>query len=305
MYTILGATGNIGSVIARTLLEKGEKVRVFGRSPERLKEFAGKGAEVQVGDIADANALTKALTGVRAAFLLLPPDMQSKDYRAHQSEVIEALTTAVKNSGLQYAVNLSSIGAQAPSGTGPIAGLHESESKLNAIAKLNVLHLRPAWFMENELRAIPMIQGMGLYGGALKADLKLSMIATKDIGAYAAKRLLKLEFSGKQTQELLGERDVTMKEVAVALGAAIGKPDLGYTEFRYEQVQQALLQMGLSDKTAALFVEMFRGFNEHTAVRLEKRSPENTTPTSIEAFAKEVFAPAYSAGKAAASGNAR
>jgi len=158
--------------------------------------------------------------------------------------------------------------------------------------------------MENELRAIPMIQGMGIYGGAIKADLKLPVIATRDIGAYAANRLLKLEFSGKQTQELLGERDLTMSEVATALGAAIGKPDLKYTEFGYEQVQQALLQMGLSEKTAALFVEMFRGFNEHTAVGLEKRSPENTTPTSIEVFAREVFAPAYS-GKAAASGAAR
>jgi uncharacterized protein YbjT (DUF2867 family) len=304
MYTILGATGNIGSVIARTLLEKGEKVRVFGRSVDKLKMFADKGAEAHVGDITDAKAVSKSLTGVRAAFLLVPPDMQSKDYRAHQSEVVDALTTAVKNSGLQYAVNLSSIGGQASSGTGPIAGLHECESRLNGIEKLNVLHLRAAYFMENELRAIPMIQGMGIYGGAIKADLKLPVIATRDIGAYAANRLLKLEFSGKQTQELLGERDLTMSEVATALGAAIGKPDLKYTEFGYEQVQQALLQMGLSEKTAALFVEMFRGFNEHTAGGLEKRSPENTTPTSIEVFAREVFAPAYS-GKAAASGAAR
>jgi uncharacterized protein YbjT (DUF2867 family) len=304
MYTILGATGNIGSVIARTLLEKGEKVRVFGRSADKLKVFADKGAEAHVGDITDAKAVTKSLTGVRAAFLLVPPDMQSKDYRAHQSEVVEVLATAVKNSGLQYAVNLSSIGAQAPSGTGPIAGLHECESKLNGIEKLNVLHLRAAYFMENELRAIPMIQGMGLYGGAIKADLKLPVIATRDIAVYAAERLLKLEFNGKQTQELLGPRDLTMAEVAAALGAAIGKPDLKYTEFGYEQVQQALLQMGLSEKTAALFVEMFRGFNEHTAVGLEKRSPENKTPTSIEVFAKEVFAPAYS-GKAAASGATR
>jgi uncharacterized protein YbjT (DUF2867 family) len=304
MYTILGATGNIGSVIAKTLLEKGEKVRVFGRSAEKLKVYADKGAEVQVGDVADAGALTKALSGARAAFLLVPPDMQSKDYRAHQSEVVESLATAVKNSGLQYAVNLSSIGAQAPSGTGPIAGLHECESRLNAIEKLNVLHLRPAYFMENELRAIPMIQGMGLYGGAIKGDLKLPMIATRDIGAYAAKRLLKLEFSGKRTEELLGERDLTMNEVATALGAATAKPDLKYTEFGYEQVQQAMLQMGLSEKTAALFIEMFRGFNEGIAVAQEKRTPENSTPTSIEVFAKEVFAPAY-LGKAAASGGPR
>jgi uncharacterized protein YbjT (DUF2867 family) len=274
---------------------------VFGRSAEKLHAYVEKGAEAQVGDVTDANAVRNALNGARAAFLLVPPDMQSKDYRAHQSEVVEALLTAVKNSGLHYAVNLSSFGAQAPSGTGPIAGLHECEVKLNGVEKLNVLHLRPAYFMENELRAIPMIQGMGTYGGALKANLKFPMIATRDIGVYAAKRLLKLDFSGKQTQELLGERDLTMSEVASALGSTIGKPDLKYAEFGYEQVQQAMLQMGLSEKNAALFVEMYRGFNERTVVALENRSAENTTPTSIEVFAKEAFAPAY-LGKAAGSG---
>jgi uncharacterized protein YbjT (DUF2867 family) len=301
MYTIFGATGNIGSVITRRLLEKGEKVRVFGRSAEKLKAYVEKGAEAQVGDVTDANAVTNALNGARAAFLLVPPDMQSKDYRAHQSEVVEALLTAVKNSGLHYAVNLSSIGAQAPSGTGPIAGLHECEVMLNGVEKLNVLHLRAAYFMENELRAIPMIQGMGIYGGALEADLKFPMIATRDVGVYAAKRLLELDFSGKQTQELLGERDLAMNDVATALGKAIGKPDLQYRQFGYEQVQQAMMQAGMSEKTAALFVEMFRGFNESIVVALETRSAENATPTSIEVFAKEVFAPAY-LGKAAGSG---
>jgi uncharacterized protein YbjT (DUF2867 family) len=293
MYTILGATGNIGSVITRTLLEKGEKVRAFARGAEKLKSFADQGAETQAGDITDVVALTKVLTGARAAFLMVPPGMDSKDYRADQEREVEAISTAVKNSGLQYAVNLSSVGAQAEAGTGPIAGLHVHEQKLNGMEKLNVLHLRPAYFMENELAGIGMIQTMGMLGGAIKADLKLPMIATRDIGAYAAKRLLKLDFNGKKTRDLLGERDLTMNEVASVLGKSIGKPDLKYVQFSYEQVGQALIQMGVAPKTAALLVEMFQGMNEGIVAPTEARSPENATPTSIEVFAKEVFAPAY------------
>ena len=45
MYTVLGAAGNIGSVITKTLLEKGEKVRVVGRNAARLEQFVRKGAE--------------------------------------------------------------------------------------------------------------------------------------------------------------------------------------------------------------------------------------------------------------------
>src|SRR5271155_3318139 len=111
MYTILGATGNIGSVIAKTLLEKGETVRVVGRDEGKLRAFTQKGAEGFVGNISDEQAMTKAFAGARAAFLLLPPNMKSPDYRAEQERESDAIAGAVRHSCLQYAVNLSSIGA--------------------------------------------------------------------------------------------------------------------------------------------------------------------------------------------------
>jgi uncharacterized protein YbjT (DUF2867 family) len=293
MYTILGATGNIGSVITKKLLEKGEKVRVVGRNSGRLQQYVHRGAEEFLADVKDAEALTRALTGVRAAFLMLPPDMTSPDYRAEQEAESNAISVAARNSGLQYAVNLSSIGAQAPTGTGPILGVRDAERKLNAVERLNVLHLRPAFFMENHLSSVEMIQMLGIFGGALKPDLKIPMIATRDIGAYAAERLLKLDFSGKQTQELLGERDLHMAEVAAIISRAIGKPDLRYLQFTYEQVEQALVQMGLAAKTAAYFIEMFQGLNNGIVAGLDPRNGTNTTATSLETFVKEVFAPAY------------
>jgi uncharacterized protein YbjT (DUF2867 family) len=293
MYTVLGATGNIGSVITKKLLEKGERVRVVGRNAARLQQYVRRGAEAFVADVKDAEALTRALTGVRAAFLMIPPGMTSPDYRAEQEMESEAISTAAKNAGLKYAVNLSSIGAQAPAGTGPILGVHDFERKLNAVERLNALHLRPAHFMENHISGIGMIQMMGILAGALKPELKIPMIATRDIGAYAAERLLKLDFSGKQTHELLGERDLSMTEVAAIISRGIGKPDLRYVQFSYEQVEQTLVQMGLPGKTAAYIIEMFQGLNNGIAAGLEPRNTVNTTPTSIETFVKEVFAPAY------------
>jgi uncharacterized protein YbjT (DUF2867 family) len=293
MYTVLGATGNIGSIITKKLLEKGEKVRVVGRNAGRLQQYVHRGAEAFVADVKDAEALTRALTEVRAAFLMMPPGLTSPDYRADQEVESEAIATAARNSGLQYAVNLSSIGAHAPAGTGPILGLHFAEKKLNAVERLNMLHLRPAYFMENHLSAISMIQMMGMYGGALRPELKIPMIATRDVGAFAAERLLNLDFNGKQTQELLGQRDLSMTEVAAVISRGIGKPDLRYVQFSYEQVEQTLVQMGVPAKTAAYFLEMFQGLNAGIVAGLETRSEANTTPTSMETFVKEVFAPAY------------
>jgi uncharacterized protein YbjT (DUF2867 family) len=289
MYLILGASGNTGSIIADSLLLKGEKVRVVGRDVGRLQHFVRKGAEAFMADMSDAAALTKAFSGARAAYLILPP-INSREDQERQSD---AIAKAVKESGLRHAVYLSSYGAHVPEGTGPVTGLHSSEQKLNAISDLNVLHLRAAYFMENNLAAIDMIHGMGLFGHALLPDLKLPMIATPDVGDYAAQRLLDLDFSGKQTRELLGERDLSMAEATAIIARGIGRPDLRYEQFPYDQVRLALTQMGFSSKKAAVYIEMFEAINAGLLSAREQRSMENSTPTSFEKFVQDVFLAAY------------
>jgi uncharacterized protein YbjT (DUF2867 family) len=291
MYVILGPSGNTGSIIANFLLSKDEKVRVVGRDVGRLQRLVRKGAEAFTADVSDAAALTEAFGGARAAYLMLPP-LNSREEQERQSD---AIAKAAKESRLRYAVHLSSYGAHVPEGTGPVAGLHSSEQKLNAISDLNVLHLRAAYFMENNLAAIRMIQGMGIFGHALLPDLKLPMIATRDVGDYGAQRLLDLDFSGKQTRELLGERDLSMAEATAIIARGIGKPDLRYEQFSYDQVRQALTQMGFSPKKAAVYIEMFEAINAGVLAAQEPRSRENTTTTSFEAFVQNVFTAAYHA----------
>jgi uncharacterized protein YbjT (DUF2867 family) len=289
MYVILGASGNTGSIIGDSLLSKGKKVRVIGRDAGRLQRLVRQGAEAFTADVSDAAALAKAFSGARAAYLMLPPIITRED----QERQSDAIAKAVKESGLRYAVHLSSYGAHVPEGTGPVAGLHSSEQKLNAISGLTVLHLRAAYFMENNLAAIDTIHGMGLFGHVLLPDLKLPMIATGDVGDYAARRLLALDFSGKQTRELLGERDLSMAEATAVIARGIRKPDLRYQQFPYDQMQQALTQTGFSSKKAAVYIEMFKAINEGVLAPLEPRSPENSTPTSFEKFVQDVFATAY------------
>jgi uncharacterized protein YbjT (DUF2867 family) len=295
VHVILGASGNTGSIIADFLLSKGEKVRVVGRDAGRLQRFVRNGAEAFTADVSDAAALTKAFSSARAAYLMLPPITSRED----QERESDAIAKAAKESGLRYAVHLSSYGAHVPEGTGPVTGLHSSEQKLNAISGLNVLHLRAAYFMENNLAAIDMIQGMGIFGHALLPDLKLPMIATRDVGDYAAQRLMDLDFSGKQTRELLGERNLSMTEATAVIAHAVGKPDLRYEQFPYDQMQQALTQTGFSLKKTAVYIEMFKSINAGVLAALEPRSPENSTPTSFENFVQDVFVPAYH-GKASA-----
>ncbi len=293
MYVVLGASGNTGHIVARNLLAQQKKVRVVGRNAAHLQPFAAQGAEVFVGDVTDASTLTKALQQADSAYVMIPPNITSNDPQSYQERVTDSIAAAVKNSGVKNVVALSSIGADKPSGTGPVIGLHNFEQKLNQIDSANVLFLRAAYFMENTLAQAAIIRMMGSAAGPLRPDLKVSMIASRDIGAAAADVLLKPDFHGKQTRELLGHRDLNYNEVAAIIGKAIGKPDLKYVQPPDDQVRAGMVQSGMSDELARLLLEMAESLNSGYMHALEPRTPNNTTPTSYENFVAEKFVLAY------------
>ncbi|MGA3201896.1 MAG: NmrA family NAD(P)-binding protein [Bryobacteraceae bacterium] len=293
MYVITGATGNTGSVIAERLLKAGQKVRVVGRDPKRLQKFTEKGAESFIADATDGGALTNAFAGAKAVYTMIPPNIGAPDVRAYMESVSDALRTAIAKNGIKYAVVLSSVGADKSHGTGPVAGLHSLEKKLEGIPGLNALFLRAGYFMENILSQAGVIKSMGIMAGPVTEDLRLPMIATRDIGAYAAEALLKLAFTQKGTHELQGPRDVTYAEAAKTVGASIGKGDLTYKQVPAAQLKPVLMQIGMSSNMADLLLEMADALNSGDMKMLERRSPANTTPTSLEAFVAEVFLPTY------------
>jgi len=293
MYVITGATGNTGKVVATQLLAAGEKVVAVGRNEERLQPLAKQGAEPLTADITDQAALSRAFSRARAVYLMIPPDITSPDYVAYQQRVVGALVDAVKQSGVKYAVALSSIGADKPQGTGPIGGLRHLEQGLNAIAGLNVLHIRAGYFMENTLGQAGAIRAFGNTAGPVRSDLKLPMIATHDIGVAAADALRKLDFSGKQTRELLGQRELDYNEVTAVIAKAINKPGLSYVQLSDEQARPAFLQLGFSGSVLDGLLEMSSALNSGYIHALEKRSQQNTTPTSYEAFVDRHFVPLF------------
>jgi uncharacterized protein YbjT (DUF2867 family) len=213
--------------------------------------------------------------------------------------VSDTFAAALKQSGAPYVVMLSSVGADKPERTGPILGLRSFEQKLNSIAGLNALYLRATYFLENFLPQIDVIRGMGLMAGGLSSDLKIPMIATRDIGAYAAEALVQQNVTGTRAQELLGAEDASSSQVAAIIANAIGRSGLTYVKAPQGQLKSALMGMGMPEKLVGLLLEMTDSLNNGYIVPLEKRSPANTTPTTVAQFAAEVFAPAFRA-KAAA-----
>jgi uncharacterized protein YbjT (DUF2867 family) len=293
MYAVIGATGHTGNIVANRLLAEGQQVRAFGRSKERLQSLIDAGAEPFVCDLTDAGGLTKAFTGAKAAYVMLPPDMSSTNYRALQDRITDSIASALAAARVQYGVTLSSVGADKVDKTGPVVGLHKMEERLNGIKGLNVLHLRAGYFMENTLAQAGIIHAMNSAAGPVKPTLKVAMIASRDIGQAAADSLLHLDFTGQQTRELLGQRDLTMVEVARIIGKSIGKHDLAYVQIPDNDFRAAVTRMGMTTDMANLILEMVAAMNSGHMRPLEPRSSRNTTPTSFETFVAEEFVPVY------------
>jgi len=292
MYTLMGAAGNISARLAGLLLEKNQKVRILGRSTERLQSFIDSGAEVAIGDAADSDFLTEAFKEANAVYTMIPVNYTAADYRRYQNEIGQSIARAIERSGVTHVLSLSSLGAHLPDKTGPIKGLHDQEQRLNKLEGTNILHLRPTFFMENMLENIDMIKNMGLNGGHINGDMPFAMIATRDIAHVAMVHILERDFSGKVVKELLGPRDISMKEATRIIGEKIGIPDLTYVHFSRDDYIKGLTQAGLTNDMAQLLAEMSAGLNDIQFGTGLKRTEENTTPTTFEEFA-EFFAQVY------------
>ena len=131
--TVLGATGKTGGTAAERLLAAGVKVRAVGRSADKLAALKKRGADAIVADVGDVAALTEALRGSDAAYLMIPGDYTKPDMLGQYARASETIARAVQDAGVRRAVFLSSLGAEAarrdgadrrPARRGGAAGRH-------------------------------------------------------------------------------------------------------------------------------------------------------------------------------------
>lgn len=294
IYVVMGASGQIGHVVTEHLLNKGHHVKAIFRNPNKIEILRAKGAEVVIIGKFDIQAqLTTAFEGADCVFGLIPP-AQEKNFPAYQDSVGEAVKTAIQENSISYLVNLSSVGADLSEGTGPIAGLHRQEQRLNTIENLHVLHFRPSYFMENFLHDIPAIKQKGRLETPLSPDLAIPMVSTDDIGAKIAECLDKLNFKGKNVFEFTGphENPLPLKEVVKILGKAIGKPNLECFHQTFEAAKKSMLGSGMNPSITDLMLEMMKAFNDGKINFTQKITQGHRGKTTLEEFA-EKFAKNY------------
>jgi uncharacterized protein YbjT (DUF2867 family) len=292
MIAITGATGQTGSKIANLLLDKGKKIRVVGRSGDKLSSLKDRGAELAVGDQGDVDFLTRTFSGCEAVYLLIPPKMDIADLRVHYNTMGDIAVEAIRKSGVKKIVFLSSLGAELAAGTGPVVGLHDVEAKLGKLTQVDVIILRPGYFMENLLRNVSLIKNQHINGNTTPPDAPVAMIATRDIAMKAAELLATPLFSGHTVIDLFGDR-ISYKEATKHIGTVIGFPELPYVQFSDADAIKGMAGMGMSENLARLFVELSSSIGKGLVHPTQIDPLKPNTSTSFKTFAKEVLGPVF------------
>jgi uncharacterized protein YbjT (DUF2867 family) len=258
MFTVFGATGNTGAVVADRLLAAGKSVRVAVRDAGKVAALAARGAEVVAGELTDRAFVTRALTGAEAAYLIAPPDLKARDLIARNRQITDHYAAGLTTARVGHAVFLSSVGAQHESGLGPATGNHWGEVALQGLAGTRVTFVRAPFFMENLLGNAHVMASDGIlpvFGGGESSPFP--MIATRDIADIAADALV-APGSATRWIELRGPRDYSYVDAAQIASDVLGRK-VTATPLPLAAMAPALIRAGFSPEVAALFREMTEG----------------------------------------------
>ncbi|EFH81003.1 NmrA family NAD(P)-binding protein [Ktedonobacter racemifer] len=278
-YTVVGAMSDVGKKVTQQLEDMGHTVRKVSRS---------------VGiSIDDDEELLKAFSGADGAYVMIPIDMQAPDLHKREGEIGEKLARAIQTADVKRVVLLSSLtGLVNPERAKTSAwGAIMMEERLNKLDIKEIMYFRCAFFMENFLKGLDFLEQAknGSFVTAFRSDVAMPMIACTDIAERVVEALTTETFREVGTRELQGARDYTMAEATQILATALGKSEIKYRQAPIEEAHKAMISAGVSSSFAEAVMETARSFNKGNSMALEKRSPENTTKTTLEQWAIEQF----------------
>ncbi|KAF2328019.1 NmrA family NAD(P)-binding protein [Flavobacterium ginsenosidimutans] len=282
---ISGSLGNIGKPLTAQLVKSGHDVTVISSNADRKDAIENLGAKAAIGSVSDADFLSKTLSGADALFAMTPPNMGGINIVKNTTDAGHAFAKAIQTANIKRVVMLSSIGADLPTGNGPIAGLYNIE-KIYEKLDTSITFLRAGYFYFNFFNDIPMIKGAGIMGANFPASNRIPLVHPEDIAFAAAEELQKTQ-EGKNIRYIISDVK-TPSDIVKTFGAAIEKPELPWIEFTDEQYFGGMTQAGVPEEMAGLYTEMGTGLrNETIAADFLNNDGNVQGKIKLEDFAKE------------------
>ncbi|GII92213.1 SDR family oxidoreductase [Sinosporangium siamense] len=216
---VVGATGQVGSLLGPALLKCGAHVRGMIRTPERAAALPA-GVEPVVADLRDPRAVAGALYGVDAVFLNSPSAPDAADLQIQFAE-------RARSVGVPRLVLLSQYAARSDSPVRFLRWHAAVESYVRALGLDEWSVLRPNLYLQGALGFAGLIREQGRFGAPIGTSA-VSAVDVRDIADAAAVVLTRPGHHGR-TYTLTGPRAVTHAEIAQALSEAVGA-EIAFTD---------------------------------------------------------------------------
>lgn len=210
---VTGATGNVGRVVVRRLLERGARVRAAGRSVESVRRVFGDRVEAVALDFTDPTTWAATFAGVERMFLMRPPHLGKP-----KKQMLPALAYA-RDHGITQMVFLSLQGAE-KNAIVPHAAI-EAWLRDSGVAWTFV---RASFFHQNlstthltdvrDRDEIMVPAGLGA----------TAFVDAEDVGAVAAAALLNPSAHANTAWTVTGDEALTYAQIAEILTLELGRP---------------------------------------------------------------------------------
>jgi uncharacterized protein YbjT (DUF2867 family) len=248
LILVCGATGSQGGAVARSLLDRGFRIRALTRDAQKpeAQALAEHGAEVVQGDMEDRSSMDRVLEGAYGVF-----SMQNFWEAGYDREVRQGKTVAdaAKAAGAEHYVYSSVGSAHRQTGIPHFDSKWEVEEHVRGLG-LPYTVLRPVFFMQNwEMMREPILGGT--LPQPLDPDKLFQQVAVEDVGTFAAIAFEHPDNWVGREVDLAGD-DQTMPEIAETFGRVVGR-EVSYYQVPWEQFAE---QMGEE------YEVMYRWFND-------------------------------------------
>jgi (4-alkanoyl-5-oxo-2,5-dihydrofuran-3-yl)methyl phosphate reductase len=248
-YLITGATGNVGSLVARGLVEMGERPRLFVRDEAKARKRFGDRVEIVAGDLSSEASLADAFLGVERLFLVNSgADLAARDHLA---------ASVAHRLGVRHIVKLSTMDVRHRNvGTGVWHAQGEAAIRASGVG---FTFVQPSGFMVNALAWAPAIKAHGVVSGAT-GDGRIAFIHPADIAAVATAALTTDRFDG-QSLPITGPEALSYADMVAKIGVVIGKR-LVFRAISEEEERQRWRAREESPEAIDYHLSIFRAIRE-------------------------------------------
>ncbi|MBI1402455.1 MAG: NAD-dependent epimerase/dehydratase family protein [Porphyrobacter sp.] len=227
LVTLFGGSGFIGNYVAQSLLERGARLRLASRSPQKgfaLKPLANLGQlQFMPCDITRESHVAAALEGADFAVNLVGAFSGNLD--ALMGEAPGTIGRIAAEKGVKALVHLSAIGEDASSSAAYARSKAKGEERVRtAFPQATVL--RPSIVFGKDDNFLNLFAGMIELFPVLPVfapDVKLQLVYVDDVAEAVAVALENPRKHGGQTYELGGPERLTMMQIHERIAAAQGR----------------------------------------------------------------------------------